>query len=97
MRCPVKKDKPVQSKEASNAVFVSNIQAAHDSGDRCLLDGTPPVASKALAQDKKTNIVVISGDDVGRSNVGGYSHGLNGYQTPNIDRIAKEGVMFTDY
>jgi arylsulfatase len=49
------------------------------------------------ATDKKPNIVVIWGDDVGQSNISAYSRGVMGYQTPNIDRIAKEGVMFTDY
>ena len=45
----------------------------------------------------KPNIVVIWGDDIGQSNISAYSHGVMGYQTPNIDRIAREGVMFTDY
>ncbi len=49
-----------------------------------------------FAQDKP-NILVIWGDDVGISNVSAYSRGLMGYKTPNIDRIAKEGMMFTDY
>jgi arylsulfatase len=40
---------------------------------------------------------VIWGDDIGQSNISAYSHGMMGYQTPNIDRIAKEGMMFTDY
>ncbi len=51
----------------------------------------------AFAQDQKPNILVIMGDDVGIPNISAYSHGLMGYQTPNIDRIASEGVMFTDY
>jgi arylsulfatase len=46
---------------------------------------------------QKPNILVIFGDDVGQSNISAYTHGLVGYQTPNIDRIAKEGMMFTDY
>jgi arylsulfatase A-like enzyme len=46
---------------------------------------------------KKPNILVIFGDDIGQSNLSVYTHGLVGYQTPNIDRIAKEGMMFTDY
>jgi arylsulfatase len=46
--------------------------------------------------DKKPNILVIFGDDIGITNLSCYSHGLMGYQTPNIDRIAKEGMMFTD-
>jgi arylsulfatase A-like enzyme len=51
----------------------------------------------AEAQDTKPNILVIWGDDIGQSNISAYTFGLMGYQTPNIDRVAKEGVMFTDY
>lgn len=52
----------------------------------------------ALAQkNKKPNILVIWGDDIGQSNISAYSMGVMGYQTPNIDRIAKEGMIFTDY
>ena len=46
---------------------------------------------------KKPNILIIFGDDIGQSNVSAYTMGLMGYQTPNIDRIAKEGMIFTDY
>ncbi len=45
----------------------------------------------------KPNILVIWGDDIGQSNLSCYTKGLMGYQTPNIDRIAKEGMLFTDY
>ena len=45
----------------------------------------------------KPNILVIFGDDVGQTNISAYSFGVVGYHTPNIDRIAKEGMMFTDY
>jgi arylsulfatase len=45
---------------------------------------------------KQPNILVIWGDDIGISNLSCYTHGLMGYQTPNIDRLAKEGMMFTD-
>jgi arylsulfatase len=56
------------------------------------------IPSTALAQSgKKPNILVIFGDDVGQSNISAYTHGIVGYKTPNIDRIAKEGMMFTDY
>ncbi|WP_342894752.1 arylsulfatase [Roseibium sp. AS2] len=48
-------------------------------------------------QDEKPNILVIWGDDVGQSNISAYTFGLMGYRTENIDRIAKEGMMFTDY
>ena len=50
----------------------------------------------ANAQDKP-NILVIWGDDIGQSNISAYTRGLMGYQTPNIDRIAAEGILFTDY
>jgi arylsulfatase A-like enzyme len=52
----------------------------------------------AQAQSAKPpNIVIIWGDDIGQSNISAYSHGLMGYRTPNIDRVAREGMMFTDY
>jgi arylsulfatase A-like enzyme len=53
--------------------------------------------SVAQAADKKPNILVIWGDDIGIQNISHNSRGVMGYQTPNIDRIAKEGVGFTDY
>src|SRR6266849_1739143 len=46
---------------------------------------------------RKPNILVIFGDDIGQTNISAYSFGVMGYKTPNIDRIAKEGMMFTDY
>ncbi len=56
------------------------------------------VAQKSKAADaKKPNIVIIWGDDIGQSNISAYSHGVMGYKTPNIDRVAREGMMFTDY
>ncbi len=48
------------------------------------------------SQGKKPNILVIWGDDIGINNLSCYSHGMMGYRTPNIDRLAKEGMMFTD-
>ena len=55
------------------------------------------VIATAHAQTEKPNILVIWGDDIGQSNISAYTFGLMGYQTPNIDRIADEGMMFTDY
>src|SRR5262245_61240875 len=55
------------------------------------------VSSVATAQEKKPNILVIFGDDIGQTNISAYSMGLMGYRTTNIDRIAKEGMIFTDY
>ena len=54
-------------------------------------------ATSAFAQTAKPNILVIWGDDIGTWNVSHNSRGMMGYQTPNIDRIADEGLSFTDY
>ncbi len=51
----------------------------------------------SLGAAEKPNIVVIWGDDIGQTNLSVYSKGLMGYYTPNIDRIANEGMIFTDY
>jgi len=50
-----------------------------------------------MAQSKKPNILILWGDDIGMWNISHYSKGMMGYQTPNIDRVAKEGVTFTDW
>ena len=55
-------------------------------------------ASWAHAQNvSRPNIVIIWGDDIGQSNLSAYTKGVMGYRTPNIDRVANEGVTFTDY
>jgi hypothetical protein len=63
--------------------------------------GAPIRVAQAQAQPtpsgRRPNILVIFGDDIGLANISAYSHGLMGYQTPNIDRIAREGIMFLDY
>jgi arylsulfatase A-like enzyme len=65
----------------------------------CILiaPGNANAQSPAASSAKKPNILVIFGDDIGQTNLSAYSFGLMGYKTPNIDRIAKEGTMFTDY
>ncbi len=50
----------------------------------------------STTQQDRPNILVIWGDDIGYFNVSAYNHGIMGYRTPNIDRIADEGIMFTD-
>ena len=57
----------------------------------------PSLAQGASAEGKKPNILIIWGDDIGYWNVSAYSHGMMGFRTPNIDRIAKEGALFTDW
>jgi arylsulfatase len=51
---------------------------------------------EALAQAQKPNILIIWGDDIGVHNISAYNRGIMGYRTPNIDRIAREGALFTD-
>ena len=55
------------------------------------------LAAPALAEDPKPNILVIWGDDIGIWNISHNNRGMMGYETPNIDRIAREGIGFTDY
>ena len=57
---------------------------------------TSAATSDAIAKTERPNILVIFGDDIGMWNVGVYTHGMMG-RTPNIDRIAKEGMLFTDH
>ena len=54
------------------------------------------VIATAQAQTEQPNILVIWGDDIGAHNISAYNHGIMGYQTPNIDRLAAEGALFTD-
>ena len=53
--------------------------------------------STAKAEQKKPNVLIIWGDDIGYWNVSAYNQGMMGYKTPNIDRIAREGALFTDW
>src|SRR5437867_12112065 len=62
-----------------------------------IVPGIASAQSPSPSFGKKPNILVIFGDDIGQTNVSAYSMGVMGYRTPNIDRIAKEGMIFTDY
>ena len=62
-----------------------------------LAERNESVAEAAVQSGTKPNILVIFGDDIGQTNVSAYSMGLMGFRTPNIDRIAREGMIFTDY
>ncbi|MGB5282211.1 MAG: arylsulfatase [Arenicellales bacterium] len=57
---------------------------------------TTVMSSNVFAADKP-NIVIIWGDDIGQSNLSAYTRGMMGYQTPNIDSVANQGMLFTDY
>ena len=60
-------------------------------------DGNAGDSAKSETKSGKPNILVVWGDDIGQSNISAYTMGLVGYRTPNIDRIADEGMIFTDY
>ena len=63
-----------------------------------MVAGTLSIVGPAAAQTTaKPNILVIMGDDIGMWNISAYNRGMMGYRTPNIDRIAREGAIFTDY
>ena len=66
-------------------------------GATALLVLTPTPQSFAQDAGPKPNILVIMGDDIGYWNISAYNRGMMGYRTPNIDRIANEGAIFTDY
>ena len=68
-------------------------QAENDQGPR----DSSKSGNRGKAEITKPNILVIFGDDIGQTNISAYSFGLLGYHTPNIDRLAREGMMFTDY
>ena len=61
------------------------------------LAASSPAAAKRAKKPKQPNIVVIMGDDIGWFNIGAYHRGIMSGKTPNIDRLAAEGMMFTDY
>ena len=60
-------------------------------------DQMKPQAVPSAPGGAKPNILVIWGDDIGQGNISAYTKGLMGYRTPNIDRVANEGMIFTDY
>src|SRR6187549_1940400 len=67
----------------------------------CLLIATAALLGAAVvpaqAQDKKPNILFIMGDDIGMWNIGAYHRGMMAGKTPSLDKLAKEGMLFTDY
>jgi arylsulfatase len=63
----------------------------------CVLIPSGSAQSPAPSSITKPNIVIIWGDDIGQSDISAYTFGLMGFRTPNIDRVAREGVLFTDY
>ena len=56
-----------------------------------------PLSAGLHAQTPPPNIIVVMGDDIGWSNIGVYNQGIMSGRTPNLDRLANEGMRFTDY
>jgi arylsulfatase A-like enzyme len=75
----------------------TTLAAASAFGAGAAIEVTQAQAQQPAPSGRRPNILVIFGDDIGQTNVSAYSFGLMGYKTPNIDRIAREGMMFTDY
>jgi len=97
-----KAGQPVPTTRADQRAAIAERPAACGDGANksellALVSHNATVAAKAQQSGKKPNICIIWGDDIGQSNISAYSHGVMGYHTPNIDRVAKEGMMFTDY
>jgi len=69
-------------------------QEAPSQGTQAQEEGLPP---QPKSQNKQPNILVIMGDDVGWFNIGAYHRGIMSGQTPNLDKLASEGILFTDY
>jgi arylsulfatase len=89
---------PEASPAAANEVVLPCCSEALNKGELLALATHNETVARSTAQTgKKPNICIIWGDDIGQSNISAYSHGVMGYKTPNIDRVAKEGLMFTDY
>jgi len=80
---------------AMAAVIGCMVGQGRSSGDR-VTEAAPAPAPQGTQQGKP-NIVIVWGDDIGQSNISAYTRGLMGYRTPNIDRLSREGMMFTDY
>jgi arylsulfatase A-like enzyme len=82
-----------------NSMKTKLILAALSAALICVLTtpGNTSAQSPAPSSGKKPNILVIWGDDIGLANVSAYSSGVMGYETPNIDRIGKEGIRFLQY
>ena len=85
---PRRRTKPTAKKSAAKKTTAKKTTAKRATAAARTRAEVPP--------SKQPNILVIWGDDIGISNLSCYSDGLMGYRTPNIDRVAAEGVRFTD-
>ena len=98
------RDAPLEAVEFSDTLLAAHANYLVASIQRVLhhvLTETAPtpvsVQETSNGKDGQPNILFIMADDIGWFNLSCYNHGVMGYRTPNIDRIAKEGAMFTDF
>jgi len=89
--------KTVANKSVVNVEKIKNVDVIQSKPVLLAQASQGTAASHSSGSLKKPNILFIMGDDIGITNISAYSHGLMGYKTPNIDRLAKEGAIFTDY
>jgi arylsulfatase len=82
------------SKSAKPRLSLATLLASAGLAASASCMAVPPAQAQ---QGGKPNIVIIWGDDIGQSDISAYSMGLMGFRTPNIDRVAREGMIFTDY
>ncbi|MBX3442236.1 MAG: arylsulfatase [Planctomyces sp.] len=78
------------------AVLATAAAGAPTSAQAAIAAHNLAAAASLQQTGKQPNILVLWGDDIGVHNISAYNHGIMGYRTPNIDRIAKEGALFTD-
>jgi hypothetical protein len=78
-------------------ILFATLVAASATWSASTIQIAPAQAQQTVQAGQKPNILVIFGDDIGQTDVSAYSKGVMGYMTPNIDRIAGEGMIFTDY
>jgi hypothetical protein len=87
---------PLQAVRASCRNAGTTLAAASALGSASLIRLAQAQQPAAPTAGRRPNILVIFGDDIGYWNISAYSRGLMDYRTPNIDRITKEGAIFTD-
>ena len=88
--------KPPEPPSRRNVLLAGTALAATALSSSIIGEAQAQQNQPAAASGRKPNILVIMGDDIGQTNLSAYSFGVMGYRTPNIDRIAREGMMFTD-
>src|SRR5262245_31741420 len=87
----------IELKQANSRIKMKHKTFGHGSFVLTVVAALMCTVTPSQAQDKKPNILFIMGDDIGMWNIGAYHRGLMAGRTPNLDKLAKEGMLFTDY